>query len=137
MPTLFERIAAGEIPAHIVHEDDACFAFLDINPVSRGHTLLVPREPAETLDQLSDDAAAALGRALPRLTRAVMTATGCAGLNVLQNNGEAAGQVVPHVHIHLIPKYPDGTGLRKTWTPGDLHDATPLRDAIAAAVNAT
>ena len=131
MPTLFERIIAREIPAHIVHEDDHTLAFLDIGPVARGHTLLIPKEPAATLDALPDDAAAAVGRVLPRLCRAVRDAVGAPALNVLQNNGAAAGQAVNHVHFHLIPRFGDDA-FRFAWPAGELTDPDTLRDAITA-----
>ena len=70
--TIFGKILAGQIPCHKVYEDQSVLAFLDINPLSTGHTLVIPKEPAETMDQLSDDSAAALGRVLPRICRAVM-----------------------------------------------------------------
>jgi histidine triad (HIT) family protein len=115
--TIFSKIIRGEIPCHKVYEDDRVFAFLDINPLSRGHTLVIPKEPAATLDALSDDSAAALGRALPRISRAVIKATGTRDYNVLQNNGAAAHQAVFHVHFHIIPK-PDGVaGLGIGWKP--------------------
>lgn len=115
--TIFTKIIRGDIPCHRVYEDEHTLAFLDIGPLSTGHTLVIPKEPAETLDQLSDDAAAALGRVLPRLCRAVLKATGATAYNVLQNNGAAAHQAVFHVHFHIIPKYPDHTGLGITWNP--------------------
>src|SRR5215831_17575021 len=96
--TIFSKIVRGEIPCHKVYEDDLVFAFLDINPLSRGHTLVIPKEPAVTLDALSDESAAALGRALPRICRAVIEATGSREYNVLQNNGALAHQAVFHVH---------------------------------------
>ena len=108
--TIFMKIIRGEIPCHKVYEDDDVLAFLDINPVSPGHCLVLPKEPAETLDQLSDGAAAALGRVLPRICRALMAETRAAGYNLLQNNGAAAYQLVKHVHFHLIPKYEDDRG---------------------------
>src|ERR1041384_2930148 len=95
--TVFAKILRGEIPCHRVYEDDAVLAFLDVNPISRGHTLVIPKEPAETLDALSDDSAAALGRVLPRLARAVVAATGATAYNILQNNGADAHQSVFHV----------------------------------------
>ena len=70
--TIFGKIIAGEIPCHKVYEDGHVLAFLDINPLTRGHTLIVPKEPAETLDKLSDESAAALGRVLPHICRAVI-----------------------------------------------------------------
>lgn len=118
--TIFTKIIAGEIPCFRVYEDDKVFAFLDINPLSRGHTLVIPKEPAVTLDQLSDESAAALGRVLPRLSRAILRATGATAFNILQNNGASAHQVVPHVHFHIIPKYADGTGLGIQWPARSL-----------------
>jgi histidine triad (HIT) family protein len=88
--TIFSKILRNEIPCHKVYEDSHVLAFLDINPISRGHVLVIPKEPAETLDQLSDEASAAIGRVLPRLCRAVMRASGTSAYNVLQNNGPAA-----------------------------------------------
>ena len=132
--TVFTKILKGEIACHRVYEDDQVFAFLDINPISRGHTLVIPREQAETLDQLSPEAAAALGRVLPRISRAVLAATGARAFNVLQNNGAAAHQAVSHVHFHIIPKYDDGSGLGIGWKPVAGGDAATLASAIAAAL---
>jgi histidine triad (HIT) family protein len=131
METIFSKILRGDIPCHRVYEDDHVLAFLDINPISRGHTLVIPKEPAATLDQLSDDAAAAIGRVLPRLSRAVLAATGARNFNVLQNNGEGAHQAVFHVHFHIIPKFDDGSGLGVGWHPGRLPDGPALAQAIA------
>ena len=118
--TVFTRIIRGELPCHKVYEDEKVFAFLDIGPLSKGHVLVVPKEPAVTLDRLSDDAAAAVGRVLPRIARAVMAATGATDYNVLQNNGARAHQAVPHVHFHVIPKEADGAGLGVGWPAGRL-----------------
>jgi histidine triad (HIT) family protein len=113
--TIFAKIIAGSIPSHKIYEDDMVFAFLDINPLSRGHALVVPKEPAATLDQLSDDSAAAIGRVLPRLCRAVSAATGIKEFNILQNNGPGAHQAVFHVHFHIIPKPNRQEGLGIAW----------------------
>lgn len=118
--TIFKKIIAGEIPCHKVYEDESVLAFLDIGPLSVGHTLVVPKEPAEKLHQLSEESAAAIGRVLPRIAKAVVAVTGAADYNVLQNNGAPAHQAVTHVHFHIIPKYPDGTGLGIGWKPGSL-----------------
>ncbi|HJK98011.1 MAG TPA: HIT family protein [Polyangiaceae bacterium LLY-WYZ-14_1] len=134
--TIFSKILRGEIPCHKVFEDDHVLAFLDIAPLSRGHTLVIPKEPAETLDQLSDEAAAAIGRVLPRICRAVKSVTGVSDYNVLQNNGAPAHQAVFHVHFHVIPK-PDGEqGLGLGWPAGKLDpdDAPSLAEALADAV---
>ena len=130
--TIFAKIIRGEIPSHKVYEDDHVFAFLDIGPIARGHTLVIPKEPAATLDKLSDDAAAAIGRVLPRLCRAVMAATGATQYNVLQNNGPMAHQAVFHVHFHIIPKLDDTSGLGIEWPVGTLEDGPALAKAIAS-----
>ncbi len=120
--TIFGKILRGEIPAHRVYEDDHVLAFLDIAPVAPGHLLAIPKEPAESLDQLSDESAAALGRVLPRLCRAVTAATGCRDFNVLQNNGSGAHQAVQHVHFHIIPKPNREQGLQIGWPAGKLDE---------------
>jgi histidine triad (HIT) family protein len=132
--TIFSKILRGEIPCHKVYEDDHVLAFLDINPIAHGHTLVIPKEPAETLDKLSDDAAAAVGRVLPRLSRAVLAATNANAFNILQNNGPAAHQAVFHVHFHIIPKHDDNTGLGIGWPTTKLADGAALAKAIAAAL---
>lgn len=131
--TIFTKILAGEIPCFRVYEDDKVFAFLDISPLSRGHTLVIPKEPAETIDQLSDESAAALGRVLPRISRAILRATGATAFNILQNNGATAHQAVRHVHFHIIPKYADGSGLGIQWPARSLsaEEGQSLATAIA------
>ena len=132
--TIFTRILAGEIPCHRVYEDDHVLAFLDINPLARGHTLVIPKEPAETLDALSDDAAAAIGRVLPRICRAVKEVTGTQAYNVLQNNGSAAHQAVMHVHFHVIPRPSSAEGLGIGWPAGELEDGDALARELREAV---
>jgi len=117
--TVFTKIIRGEIPCHRVYEDERVFAFLDIAPLAPGHVLVVPKEPAPTLDALSEESAAAIGRVLPRIARAVVAVTGTRDFNVLQNNGAAAHQAVPHVHFHVIPK-PAAGGLGIDWPSGRL-----------------
>jgi histidine triad (HIT) family protein len=111
-------------------------AFLDINPLTRGHTLVIPKEPAETLDKLSDDSAAALGRVLPRICRAVIAATGLTQYNVLENNGAGAHQAVLHVHFHIIPKPNPNEGLGLEWPAHSLDpkDASVLVKLITDAL---
>jgi histidine triad (HIT) family protein len=113
--TIFGKILSGAIPCHKVYEDERVFAFLDINPLSAGHTLVIPKEPAETLDALSEESAAALGRVLPRICRAVIAVSGVREYNVLENNGAGAHQAVAHVHFHIIPKPSHGEGLGIGW----------------------
>jgi len=133
--TVFQKIIDGRIPAHKVYEDERVLAILDVGPLSRGHTLVIPKEPAETLDALSEESAAAVGRVLPRLARAVMQATGVREYNVLQNNGRSAHQAVDHVHFHIIPKPSAREGLGVNWPAGTLaSDAAQLAATIRAAV---
>jgi histidine triad (HIT) family protein len=134
--SVFGKIISGHIPCYRVYEDENVIAFLDIEPLSPGHTLVVPKEPAETLDQLSDEAAAALGRVLPRLCRAVMAATGVGEYNVLENNGAGAHQGVPHVHFHIIPKPNAAAGLGVSWPARPLtrEDGNRIAAQIAAAL---
>ena len=134
-PTIFARILDGEIPCHRLYEDDHVLAFLDVGPLSRGHTLVIPKERKGHLHELSDEAGAALGRVLPRLCRAVVEATGATAYNVLQNNGAAAHQAVMHVHFHIIPKV-GSAGLGVGWPAGHLDDAeaADLVEKITAAL---
>lgn len=133
---IFCRIIAGEIPAAKVYEDDHVLAFLDVGPLSRGHTLVIPKGHWRTFDQVPAEVAGALGRVLPALSRAVTKATGIEAWNILQNNGRAAHQVVDHVHVHLIPKT-SGAGLGIDWPAGELAqaEAGELAQTIAQAVD--
>ncbi len=134
-PTIFDAILAGDIPCHRVYENDHVLAFLDIGPLSRGHVLVIPRERARFMHELSEDSAAALGRVLPGLCKAVMAATGCKHYNLLQNNGVPAHQAVFHVHVHIIPRHEDGSGLDIEWNSGPLEDGEQLAQAIADAID--
>jgi histidine triad (HIT) family protein len=135
-PTIFDRILAGEIPCHRVHEDEHTLAFLDIAPLAPGHTLVIPKQARAYLHELDDEVAAAIGRVLPRIARAVLAASGADAYNVLQNNGRGAHQAVFHVHFHIIPKIgSDGLGIG--WVPGrlDSDDATRLLAAMHASLS--
>jgi histidine triad (HIT) family protein len=133
--TVFAKILRGELPCHKVYEDDRVLAFLDIFPLSPGHTLVIPKEPAVTLDALSDESAAAIGRVLPRVCRAVMKATRATEYNVLENNGPGAHQAIPHVHFHVIPKI-GAQGLGVGWKAGRLEasEGAALAQAIVSAL---
>ena len=135
VPTIFDAILAGDIPCHRVYEDDHVLAFLDIGPLSRGHVLVIPKERARFMHELSETAAAALGAVLPKLCRAVMAATGCEHYNLLQNNGAPAHQAVFHVHVHIIPKFEDGDGLGIEWNSGSLDDGEQLARSIASSID--
>lgn len=129
--TIFGRILDREIPCHQVYEDDHVLAFLDVGPLSRGHTLVIPKERKAYLHELSDASAAAIGRVLPRLCRAICAATGAKAYNVLQNNGSEAHQAVFHVHFHIIPRLGEH-GLGIGWPAGKLDDE--VGTALAARI---
>ena len=114
---IFCKIIADEIPSARVYEDETKIAFMDIGPVQPGHVLLIPREHYERFTDLPDDLAADLARALPRLARAVVRAADADGFNLFQTNGACSGQVVPHVHIHIIPRHNDD-GYSFHWKAG-------------------
>ena len=107
-------------------------------PLAPGHAVVIPKEPAVTLDQLSDDSAAAIGRVLPRLCRALQAATGTQEFNVLQNNGRLAHQAVDHVHFHIIPKPSEAQGLGVKWpsSPVDHAAAKALAERVRELVGA-
>ena len=104
--TIFDRIIAGQLPASFVHRDDRCIAFMDINPMTRGHVLVVPRVSVATLDELDAPTRAHLWEVALRVGQAQRTALGSRAQHLLVNDGRAASQTVPHVHIHVIPRYP-------------------------------
>lgn len=120
---IFCKIASGVLPARKVLETDECVAFLDVAPLSPGHCLLIPKHHFGTFDQMPADVAGAVLSRLPGLGRAVAAATGADGFNILLNNGKVAGQVVEHVHAHVIPRK-EGDGLGYRWRPQTLDDTT-------------
>ena len=101
---IFARILRGELPSVKVLEDSKTLAFMDIMPVTEGHTLVIPKEQAETIFDLSSDGAADLIRATKHVATAVKKALNCPGLMIAQLNGSAAGQSVPHIHFHILPR---------------------------------
>ena len=107
MSTIFSKIIAREIPAEIVYEDDEVLAFLDINPVNVGHTLVIPKEPSVDGIEASPESMAAVIKIGQKIARAQKEALGCTGVNFIMNNGEDASQEVFHTHLHVIPRYKD------------------------------
>ncbi|HET7542863.1 MAG TPA: HIT family protein [Polyangiaceae bacterium] len=128
--TVFDKIIRGEIPCHKLYEDEWVLAFLDIAPLSFGHALVIPKERVQTLDLLSDESSAAIGRVLPRLCRAIKRITGVSAFNVLENNESLAHQAIAHVHFHIIPKPDEKSGLGVGWPAGKLD---PVKGAELAA----
>lgn len=109
---VFAKILRGEMGAHRVFEDEHCVAFMDVMPQSPGHTLVVPREPAEDVFALSPASWAQLTATAQRVARAVKQAFAPDGVTLMQLNGAAAGQTVFHIHVHVIPRYA-GQALRR------------------------
>ena len=103
--TIFDRSIAGQLPASFVYQDDLCVAFLDINPMTRGHTLVVPRKSVPTLDLLDAATRAHLFEVVQKVGAAQRRGLGSLAQHLLVNDGKAASQSVPHVHIHVMPRY--------------------------------
>ncbi len=116
---IFCKIAAGEIPSATIYEDDDFRVILDIEPASKGHALILPKEHYANLYELSDEVAAKALIVAKKVISKMTDIVGCDGYNVVQNNGEAAGQTVFHFHIHLIPRYKDDN-VNITWKQGSL-----------------
>ena len=128
---IFCKIAAGIIPSATVYEDDDFRAILDIAPAHKGHTIILPKKHAANLFELDADSAAKVFPVAKKVAAAVKKATGCEGVNILQNNGTAAGQTVFHLHVHVIPRF-EGDGILPVWPQGAYADgeAATLAEAI-------
>lgn len=130
--TIFDRIIAGQLPASFVYQDEICVAFLDINPMTRGHTLVVPRQSVPTLDLLDAATRAHLFEVVQKIGAAQRKGLGSRAQHLLVNDGKAASQSVPHVHIHVMPRYGDDTlqtVTRMIWHVSTL--AIPRRETAA------
>jgi histidine triad (HIT) family protein len=127
---LFCKIVAGELPSTIVAEDERTVAFMDINPATRGHALVVPRQHAKDLLEVGEDDLAACAAAAKRLAARAEDALGADGVNLLNSCGQAAWQTVFHFHVHVIPRYEDDP-LKLPWVPGP-GDGDEIAAAAAA-----
>ncbi len=122
---IFCKIAAGELPGEIIYEDEHSIAFMDIMPVTKGHVLLIPKNHRENIYEMTADEASHLFAAAPKIANALKETFEPAGLNLVQNNGAAAGQAVFHFHLHFVPRYDETDGYQPTWNqrteefPGD------------------
>lgn len=130
---IFCKIAGGEIPSATLYEDDDFRVILDLGPASKGHALILPKEHYANLYEIPDELAAKAMKLAKKMASAMTKALGCDGFNLVQNNGEVAGQTVFHFHMHLIPRY-EGDGAGITWNPGTLTDE--VRDGVVAKVKA-
>lgn len=126
---VFCAIAAGEIPSFKVYEDELVLAYLDINPFSRGHTLVIPKEHSCGLLDTSDETLAALVARVKKVAGRLKEALPCDGFNILQNNGEAAGQTVMHIHFHIVPRY-GKEEIEFTGRKGDMDELKALAERV-------
>lgn len=127
---VFCKIVAGEIPAAVVYEDELLFSFLDVGPLAEGHLLVIPRDHCSKLVDVPADKCARLASKLPMLGRALLEVTGAEGFNLLCNQGSVAGQVVQHVHFHLIPRRA-GDALGYRWNAGSYPEGAAEKTAEA------
>src|ERR1700743_40592 len=131
---VFARILRGELPKIAVYEDDLTLAFMDIMPAVEGHTLVIPKEPCETIFDCSPDGAAAVIRTTQKLAAAVQRAFDAPGIMLVQLNGAAAGQSVPHLHFHILPRR-EGLDMKLHGRAmADPKTLAPIADRIRAAL---
>ena len=126
---VFCAIAAGEIPCFKVFEDDFALAYLDINPFSEGHTLVIPKAHTTGLLDTPEETLAALLARVKKVAAHLKTALGCDGFHILQNNGAAAGQTVGHIHFHIVPRR-EGDPIEFANRPGDMDHLKALAARI-------
>jgi histidine triad (HIT) family protein len=132
---VFCAIEAGEIPSFKIYEDDRVLAFLDINPFSKGHTLVIPKVHYEGLLDADEDVLAALVLRVKQVAGRLKAALGCDGFNILQNNGEAAGQTVRHIHFHIVPRYGNQPIVFESHE-GDMAELAALAESLRQAFTA-
>lgn len=129
---IFCKILAGEIPSVTVYEDDSFKAILDVNPAARGHVIILPKNHAADIFELPEEDAAGIMQVAKKIACALKATYHCDGINILQNNGEAAGQTVFHLHVHVIPRF-DGDTVDIGWEKGSTpDDISAIADEIRA-----
>lgn len=116
---IFCKIAGGIIPANALYEDDDFKVIFDLGPASKGHVLILPKEHFDNVFEMTDEYAAKVFVLAKKIAGAIKKTFNCDGVNILQNNGVAAGQTVFHFHMHIIPRY-EGDGVHVGWTPGEI-----------------
>ena len=128
----FCKIAAGEIPSRIIYEDSDLIAIMDLNPTSKGHSLIIPKEHCTNIYDIDEDIAAKVMKTAKKLATKMTVALNCDGFNLLQNNGETAGQTMFHFHMHLIPRYKDADNNMLKFTSVSFSDEEmdAIRDQI-------
>lgn len=126
---VFCAIAAGEIPSFKIYEDDSVLAFLDINPFSEGHTLVIPKEHYKNLLEVPPAVLAVLLERVQKVASHIAATLPCEGFNILQNNGAVAGQTVNHIHFHIVPRF-EGSGLTFESGKGDMEKLGALASRL-------
>ncbi|MFI4913052.1 MAG: HIT family protein [Sedimentisphaeraceae bacterium JB056] len=124
---IFCKIAAGEIPCTKIYEDDDILSFMDINPISEGHTLVITKGHYKYAHQCPPELMAKLAAKLPMIAEAVFQVSGADGYNILCNSGKASGQEVPHLHFHIIPRF-EGDGVLANWPAGKYDSMDKMKD---------
>ncbi|MGX9135871.1 HIT family protein [Rummeliibacillus sp. JY-2-4R] len=136
---IFCKIIDGSIPSTKIYEDEYVYAFMDISPLTKGHTLLIPKEHVANVFEMSEETAANLFKVAPRIANAIKDTVNPAGMNLLNNNGEPAGQSVFHFHLHFIPRYDESDGYKPTWVTKEKEFTSDvlkqLSDEIIANLN--
>lgn len=130
---LFCKIAAGQIPSCTIYEDSHFRVFLDINPATKGHCLIVPKEHFANIYELDAETASKVFTLATLIARVLKKALNCDGLNIIQNNGTIAGQTIFHFHMHLVPRYEgDGHCFLSEQPAGDMEEIEKIRQMIKA-----
>ena len=129
---IFCKIAAGEIPSRKIYENSDLIAIMDLNPTSKGHSLIIPKEHCTNIYDIDEDIAAKVMKTAKKLATKMTVALNCDGFNLLQNNGETAGQTMFHFHMHLIPRYKDADNNMLKFTSVSFSDEEmdSIRDQI-------
>ena len=136
MDCIFCKIVSNEIPSVKVYEDDRVFAFMDINPLNDGHILIIPKAHAATIYEITEADFLAVTSATHKLAAAVKKALNPDGINLMQLNGRAANQVVPHLHVHIVPRW-SGDGLticKWEMVAGDIEKVKAVADQIQSEI---
>ena len=125
MATIFTDIIEGRIPGYVIYEDDKHVAILDKYPIDHGHSLVITRHPYEKITDMKKKDVSELFSLVPEIASAIMKATGAVAFSIAQNNGRAAKQIIPHVHVHIIPRYANKATL---WTKRGIPTDNELTD---------
>ncbi len=124
---IFCKIVAKEIPSTVIHDDDDVLVFMDIGPIIKGHALVIPKNHYDPVGETPDDLLAKLHITAKRIAQAQMNALGADGVNIMQNNGKAAGQEVEHLHVHVIPRF-DDDGHHWNWNAKKYDNFDEMND---------